>query len=194
MPRMDSAKARKPPKPVNYDEALVYRAVELLFEKRGEGARRLGMKQIADQVNSQFKPRPKLTRQRLYPLVEDAVRRGFVHLTPTVSQASREAIVNKFPHSQAKEVEVVKTAGRSDNGKVAAVAAERAFEAVVRIARTKGGQPVGLGLGPGRATLEFCRLLSERLDAHHEELKLRLVAISLLPPARSRKSPVNCGL
>jgi len=117
-------------------------------------------------------------------LVEEAVRRGFVHLTPPVSRALREELVGRFPDLRGAEVDVVKTSGRRDTVKVAAVAAERAFDAVVRIARTKGGEPVGIGLGPGRATLEFCRILSDRLEAHHEQLTLRLVAITAGCPVR----------
>ena len=174
----------KPPKAVQYNEALVFRAVELLFAKRGEDSARLRMKEIADQLNKEFGPNPKVTRETLYPLAEEAVRRGFVHLTPPISQALREELVGRFPDLRGAEVDVVKTSGRRDTVKVAAVAAERAFDAVVRIARTKGSQPVGIGLGPGRATLEFCRILSERLEAHHEQLRLRLVAITAGCPVR----------
>jgi hypothetical protein len=53
----------------------------------------------------------------------------------------------------------------------------------VRIAKAKRGAPVGLGLGPGRATLEFCRFLSTRLKFLDEELKVRLVAITAGCPA-----------
>jgi hypothetical protein len=43
---------------------------------------------------------------------------------------------------------------------------------------------VGLGLGPGRATLEFCRFLSVRLKLLDEDLRLRLVAITAGCPVR----------
>ena len=43
---------------------------------------------------------------------------------------------------------------------------------------------MGLGLGPGRATLEFCRFLSARLKLLDEDLRLRLVAITAGCPVR----------
>jgi hypothetical protein len=53
----------------------------------------------------------------------------------------------------------------------------------MRIAKAKNGEPVGLGLGPGRATLEFCGFLNDRLKFVHEGLQLRLVAITAGSPA-----------
>jgi hypothetical protein len=87
-------------------------------------------------------------------------------------------LVARFPGLSEEEVEVVETTGQHDNAKVAALAAEKALAALVRIARSKPGQPVGLGLGPGRATLEFCRYLSPGLQMHDQALKLQLVAIT----------------
>ena len=168
-----------------YEDALVYRVAELLFEKRGDGQARLGMKEIAEQVKQQFETDLELTRETLYPLVEEAVRRGIVRLTPPVSQALRDKMIAKFPGLAGTKVNVVETTGPADNVKVAAFAAEKAFKALARIAKAKGrGKPVGLGLGPGRATLEFCRCLSTRLKFLDEELKIRLVAITAGCPAR----------
>ncbi|MCX6916614.1 MAG: hypothetical protein NT167_26810, partial [Verrucomicrobia bacterium] len=167
-----------------YEDALVYRVAELLFEKRGDGQARLGMKEIAEQVKQQFETDLELTRETLYPLVEEAVRRGIVRLTPPVSQALRDKMIAKFPGLAGTKVNVVETTGPADNVKVAAFAAEKAFKALARIAKAKGrGKPVGLGLGPGRATLEFCRCLSTRLKFLDEELKIRLVAITAGCPA-----------
>lgn len=167
-----------------YTPELLYRTAELLFVKRGEGARRLGMKQIADLLNQQFGAHLKLTRETLYRLVEEAVRQNLVRLVPPVSVALREQLVAKFPGLAAEEVEVVETTGPSDNAKVAAMAAEKALAALVRIAEKKGGAPVGLGLGPGRATLEFCRFLSPQLRLHPNPPRLRLVAITAGCPVR----------
>ena len=70
-----------------FGDNLVYRVVELLFEKRGEGNERLKMEAIAAQVNEDFGLAHKPTRESLNPLAEEAVRRGFMKLTPPVSQA-----------------------------------------------------------------------------------------------------------
>jgi DNA-binding transcriptional regulator LsrR (DeoR family) len=167
----------------HYEDDLLYRAVELLFKRRGEGKNRLKMDVIAGQLKKEFPQFPELTRESLYPLVEEAVRRDIVRLTPPVSQALRDKLVQKFPGLAAAKVNVVETTGPDDNAKVAAFAAEKAFKALTRIARIKGGKPVGIGLGPGRATLEFCRFLSSRLKFLDEELKVRLVAITAGCPA-----------
>jgi DNA-binding transcriptional regulator LsrR (DeoR family) len=165
------------------DSELVYRVVELLFKERGDRGARLKMEAIAGLVKEEFSQNLDLTRESLYPLVEEAVRRGFVRLTPPVSRAFRDKLVAKFPALAGAKVNVVETTGPGDNAKVAAVAADKAFAALVRIAKAKGGKPVGLGLGPGRATLEFCRFLSGRLKLLDEELQLRLVAITAGSPA-----------
>jgi DNA-binding transcriptional regulator LsrR (DeoR family) len=167
-----------------YQDELVYRAVELLFQQHGEDDDHLRTKEIAHRVEEEFGGGLKMNRQTVYPLVAEAVRRGFVRLTPPISRALRDRLADKFRGLDAKNLDVVKTTGPHDSAKVAAMAAERAFAAVVRMAREKGGKPVGLGLGPGRATLQFCRLLSPLLEGHHEELKLRLVAITAGCPVR----------
>ena len=169
--------------PKKYHPRLLYRAAELLFVERGQGPARLGMKEIAERLKKEFGKDLKITRETLYPLVELAAREHLVQLVPPVSQALRQQLVARFPGLREDEVEVVETTGQDDNAKVAALAAEKALAALVRIARTKPGEPVGLGLGPGRATLEFCRYLSPRLQMHDKALKLLLVAITAGCPA-----------
>jgi DNA-binding transcriptional regulator LsrR (DeoR family) len=166
-----------------YEPALLYRAAELLFVERGQGADRLGMKEIAELLKKKFGKELKITRETLYPLVEEAARQHLVRLVPPVNQALREQMVARFSGLGEDEVEVVETTGLDDNEKVAALAAEKALAALVRIASTKPGKAVGLGLGPGRATLEFCRYLSPRLQMHDRALKLLLVAITAGCPA-----------
>lgn len=175
-----------------FEDELLYRVVELLFVKRGQGDKRLKMEAIAEQVNDEFGQTEKLTRESLYPLVEEAVRRGIVRLTPPVSRVLRDVLVAKFPGLAAAKVNVVETSGPEDNSRVAALAAEKALAALVRIAKAKRGNPVGIGLGPGRATLEFCRFLSPRLKFVPEELKLRLVAITAgCPAAMLENAPIS---
>ena len=68
---------------------------ELLFQERGKDAKRLKMEAIAEQLEDEFGQNLELTRESLYPLVEEAVRRGFVRLTPPVSRAFRDKLVAK---------------------------------------------------------------------------------------------------
>jgi hypothetical protein len=51
------------------------------------------------------------------------------------------------------------------------------------VLKTKRGPEVGIGLGPGRATLDFCRAFSSLLAGYPEPVKLKLVAISAGCPA-----------
>jgi hypothetical protein len=51
------------------------------------------------------------------------------------------------------------------------------------VLKTKRGPEVGIGLGPGRATLDFCRTFSSLLAGYPEPVKLKLVAISAGCPA-----------
>jgi DNA-binding transcriptional regulator LsrR (DeoR family) len=169
--------------PRKYHPALLYRAAELLFVERGQGRARLGMKEIAERLKKEFGKDLKITRETVYPLVEEAARLHLVRLVPPVDEALRQQLAARFPGLPEDEVEVVETTGQKDNEKVAALAAEKALAALVRIARTKPGEPVGIGLGPGRATLEFCRYLSPRLQMHDKALKLQLVAITAGCPA-----------
>ena len=163
--------------------ALLYRAAELLFSERQQDKPRLGMKEIAERLRKEFGQDLNITRQTLYPLVEEAAAQHLIRLVPPVDQALRRRLVARFPLLSEEEVEVAETTGRNDTAKVAALAAEKALAALVRIARTKPGRPVGIGLGPGRATLEFCRVLSPQLRMHDRSLKLQLVAITAGCPA-----------
>ena len=78
---------------------------------------------------------------------------------------------------------MVQTAGPHDNAKVAVVAAELALQLLADVLKTKRGPEVGIGLGPGRATLDFCRTFSSLLAGYSEPVKLKLVAISAGCPA-----------
>jgi DNA-binding transcriptional regulator LsrR (DeoR family) len=170
--------------PEKYKDELLYRTAELLFLTRGEGPARLRMKEIAEHLKKQFGKHLNITRETLYPLVEEAVRRNLVRLVPPVNVALRRELIARFPGLAEEEIEVVETQGPQDNAKVPAVAADKALAALVRLAPNKpGGAPVGLGLGPGRATLEFCNCLSLLLKSHPAALKLRLVAITAGSPA-----------
>jgi hypothetical protein len=165
------------------DDDLLYRVVELLFKERGKAGKRLKMETIASQVEEEFGKILHLTRESLYPLVEEAVARGIVRLSPPINRQWRDKLVQKYPGLATVKVNVVRTRGREDNTKVAEFAAEKAFAALMRIASAKNGEPVGLGLGPGRATLEFCSFLNDRLKFVPAGLKLRLVAITAGCPA-----------
>jgi DNA-binding transcriptional regulator LsrR (DeoR family) len=162
------------------DDALVFRIAQLFIGERGEG---LSPTEIAQKVSDEFRRQPALSREAIYPLIAEAVQRGFIKLVPPTSEELARKITTRFPNLQPCVVRVVETAGPQDNAKVATVAAELALEHLAEIPKTKNGQPVGLGLGPGRATLDFCWAFSRLLQGRPDPVKLKLVAISAGCPA-----------
>jgi DNA-binding transcriptional regulator LsrR (DeoR family) len=162
------------------NDALVFRIAQLFIGERGNN---LSPKDIAEQVSQEFRRQPPLNREAIYPLIAEAVRRGFIKLVPPVSEQLAGKIRARFPNLQSCILRVVETAGQHDNAKVATVAAELALEHLGEISKAKNGQVVGLGLGPGRATLDFCQAFGRLLAGHSEPVKLKLVAISAGCPA-----------
>jgi DNA-binding transcriptional regulator LsrR (DeoR family) len=164
------------------DDAVVFRVAELFIGQRDGG---LTPTAIAEQVNREFPRQRELSRESIYPLIGEAVRRGFIKLVPPVNQQLAEAVRARYPNLQSCTLRVVETAGRHDNPKAAAVAAELALNHLVDILKAKREPVVGLGLGPGRATLDFCRAFGRLLAGSPEAVKLRLVAISAGCPANA---------
>ncbi len=162
------------------DDAVVFRVAQLFIGERGEG---LTPTAIAKQVNQEFPRQKELTRERIYPLIGEAVRRGYVKLVPPVEEQLAARVRAKYPGLGPSILRVVETAGAHDNAKVAAVAAELALDHLGEIVKGKQSAVVGVGLGPGRATLDFCRAFGGLLAGHPEPVKLRLVAISAGCPA-----------
>ena len=163
------------------DDAVIFRIAQLFLGDRGPG---LTPSEIADQVTEEFKRKPALTREAIYPLIAEAVRRGFLRLVPPVDQQLAKQVAAKYPCLQPGTLRVVQTAGPHDNAKVAAVAAEVALEHLADVMKVKGDAQIGVGLGPGRATLDFCRAFGTLLAGYAEPVKLKLVAISAGCPAR----------
>jgi hypothetical protein len=162
------------------DDAVVFRVAQLFLGERGAG---LSPSDIAAKVSGEFGRKPALTREAIYPLIGEAVRRGFLRLVPPADQQLAEQVAAKYPSLQPGTLWVVQTAGPHDNAKVAVVAAELALEHMAEVLKIKRASHVGVGLGAGRATLDFCRAFSGLLAGYPEPVKLKLVAISAGCPA-----------
>ena len=157
------------------DPELVYRVAELFFENKK-------MKDIADQVNRELKPSTKLTRESIYPLLIKARSAGYVTLTPPAAERLGREVSERFNLDPAT-VRVVHTAGKEANRNVAITAAHLALDLLQQL-DSKLRRPIGLGLGPGRATLDFSRHLSDLIRTATHVPRLRLFAISAGGPAR----------
>ena len=103
------------------DDAVVFRVAQLFLGARGAG---LSTSAIAEQVNREFPRQRELTREAVYPLIGEAVQRGFLKLVPPVNQQLADKVSAKYPNLATSALRVVETAGPHDNAKVAVVAAE----------------------------------------------------------------------
>ena len=164
------------------DDAVIFRAAQLFLGDRALG---LSPSEIAARISDEFDLRPKLTREAIYPMISEAIRRDFLRLVPPVNQQLAERVRAKYPNLKGATLSVVQTAGQHDNAKVSAVAAELAFAHLQDIIRATNDPTVSVGLGPGRATLDFCRAFSGLLAGYPDPVKLRLVAISAGCPANA---------
>jgi len=164
------------------DDALVFRVAQLFI---GPGGESRSPTDIADQVTREFNRHPALSRERIYPLITEAVQRGFLRLVPPVSQQLADKLTTRYPSLQSSILRVVETASPQDNANVATAAAQLALDHLGEITKHKKGQPVGLGLGPGRATLDFCRAFGTLLRECPDPAKLKFVAISAGCPANA---------
>jgi len=165
--------------PHQYDLEVLYRTSELYLD---QVSRKKTTKEIAEQVNRDLKPDPPLTRQSVYRVLAQARSSGVLRLVPPVSRQLTEKLRGKFQISN-RRIIVVNTLGGNDGAKVAFVAADEALEIIRELGNARPAHTVGLGLGPGRATLDFCKHLGEVLAAQSEYPKLRLVAITAGCPA-----------
>ena len=164
------------------DDAVVFRIAQLFLGERDQG---LSPSTIAEQISREYNLRPELTREAIYPMIGEAVRRGFLRLVPPVSQQLAERVRAQYPNLKSSILKVVETAGPHDNAKVATVAAELALGHVSEIIKATNDPVVSVGLGPGRGTLDFCRAFSSLLTGYPEPVKLQLVAMSAGCPANA---------
>jgi DNA-binding transcriptional regulator LsrR (DeoR family) len=145
------------------------------------------------------------TREQVYPMIGEAARRGYVTMRPP-SNALLEAKLSLGFRIAQERIRVVDTHpyGRElihkpeysevlgpDSGypgrAVAAVAADLCFRLIEQVGRDKWirtpPDPVRIGLGPGRANLDFCLELARLVEGTDRKLILQFIAISAGGPA-----------
>jgi len=155
-------------KPNAQNDQLLFRVAELFL--KGKKAA-----DIANQINQEQKPKSPLTRESIYPLLEKAREAGFIRLVPPIEQTLAGQLAAKFG-CDVESLLVVNVEGQHSGEYVAAAAAELVLGFIKEIVH-HSGQPVSLGLGPGRATLDFSKHLSAMVHSDPDAFKLRLVAI-----------------
>jgi DNA-binding transcriptional regulator LsrR (DeoR family) len=146
--------------------------------------------EIAKKVNKELHPNPALTREGIYPALRRARDHGFIKLDPPIEETLGKSIEAKY--NCPNQVRVVDTAHQRASASVADAAADLTMKLMKELALNQGSA-VGLGLGPGRATLDFSKRLSNLLRTDKEPPDIGLYAISAGCPARSPEyAPTSC--
>jgi DNA-binding transcriptional regulator LsrR (DeoR family) len=140
----------------------------------------LTAKQVADEVNETITPSPAISREMVYPLLAKARALNLFKLVPPLDDSLRTKIAVTFGLN-ADYVRVVSTASAQFNYIVANTAAERTVELVRQLGPTLA-RPVGIGLGPGRASLDLCRYLGQLMESESGLPRVRLHAIGAGSP------------
>jgi DNA-binding transcriptional regulator LsrR (DeoR family) len=178
---MTSSPSLSPPPPSASfqlsERALAFRAAELfLRDERTAPA-------VAETLKKEFPASAaRLTRETVYPLLAKARGLGFLRLVPPLEEKLAREVENKFGCPKGC-VRVVDCPSPQSNDSVSASAADWAVELIKEL-HGAVGTTIGVGLGPGRATLDFSRAFSQRLREDPSLPKLKLVAISAAGPAR----------
>jgi DNA-binding transcriptional regulator LsrR (DeoR family) len=158
------------------DPNLVFLVAKLFFDGKK-------VREIVEDVNK-LMPAESLNREGVYPLLAEAKRLGYVRLSPPLEGRLAAEVANKF-QCKPEHITVVRTPGAAHNEHVAQKAAELTLD-LIRKAEVSSGKRVGLGLGPGRATLDFSRALGELLRSEIDVPgKIDLFAICAGCPAKS---------
>ncbi len=157
------------------DRALiVFRVATLFFEG-------MSTAKIAAQVNQEMRPEKPLTREGIYPLLREAYKLGLLTLTAPVEEGLATRVAEEFRVDR-RHITVVRTPNQYLNEYVAERAARVTLDLMSKMAEDIGKE-IGLGLGPGRATLDFSRYFSRLLEFNTGVRPIRLYAISAGCPA-----------
>lgn len=161
--------------------ALIQRVCDLFFNKKLSAADIAGeLKE--EQVN--------ISREQIYPLLARGRDLGIIQLLPTFDEFMPAQIADHFDNKfSADSVTVAANVGGTwANDYVSAAAAKL----VLNLAMDLNKEEVGLGLGPGRATLEFSREFARLLLSTGKTPMFRLHAITGgAPVKRPHLAPVS---
>lgn len=156
-------------------DMITYRVAELWLRDQKTPS------EIAEVINQEF-PGTRLTRESVYPRLAEAVQREYIQFHPPVEETMSRDLVDRF-ELPAGSVRVVECPSVHSFAEVSAVAAEWAGELVKEIAAHRNISMVGVGLGPGSATLDFARRFGQVIADDPDAPDLKLVAITAGSPA-----------
>ncbi len=148
-----------------------------------------GVNAIAEWLQKTYK-RPDLSREKIYPLFREAVKRKILLLQPPVEQVMTDRLREHYHLSNhAGKISVVNVSGPSASSQVTSYAADQIINLIDRVYESKrkkaiaeGQDPnsvkVHLGMGAGLATMLVAKRLANRVAVGEEAPNLVLHAIS----------------
>jgi len=166
------------------EQAITYRVCSLLL-----GTPTMNATQVAERVNDEFGEEI-LTREQVYPRIVKGVEQNLVRFVPPRNSTLKGSVASTYNLSgDAIQVIDVESKGEDEGSlqwagdQVAAAGAEYVFELIDDVWNSKptndrSNDYVRIGLGPGRATLSFCRHLSLLLRSSANSPPIQLIAIS----------------
>jgi DNA-binding transcriptional regulator LsrR (DeoR family) len=177
----------RPPPDQETRDRIAYRIADLFL-----GPKRTTMDEIRRQVQREMAV--EITRESAYRYLALARERGFIRFVPPLATKLSEELTTHYGKA-AGEIVVVNNVTGQAGDQVAACGADEVYRLIHEIWESKppsSRQYVNLGLGPGRATRDVARSLSERIRTEKATPPLRLIAISAgCPPNEPYNAPAS---
>lgn len=141
----------------NLPDEYVYKVCDLFL--KGTAAKELVV-EVSQPKDFEAAVETVLTREKIYPVVREALRRNLLTMNATTSPGLAAQLRDGFPVCRNKRITVLNSPPGRAFEDVAEAAADRVFE----ICKEKARQgEVRIGIGAGNTTSAFCRAFSRRL-------------------------------
>jgi len=165
--------------PSQESDAIIYGICDRFL---GKGGARVDLSEILHWLHHDLE-RTDLTRERIYPLVREAVRRGFVFLQPPREAYLAQRLAERFGLKQYQDdperIQVINARGIDAAQQVATVGGDMLFSLVMDLSQRKPkDEGVHIGLGGGFAAMVVARRLAQRLYSEVGSSKLVLHSLS----------------
>ncbi|MDO5566692.1 MAG: sugar-binding domain-containing protein [Planctomycetia bacterium] len=141
---------------------------------------------IAKWVQETLK-RPDISRERIYPILWEGTKRGFLRLVPPLEKMLSDRLRTKFDLPESSEITVVNVSDNEASSHVASVAADKVLELIQQVAQAKQqASPetkpddicVHLGMGAGYVSMLVATRLAKMISSGERCPALAIHAIS----------------
>lgn len=159
---------------------IMFAVLERFFEGNANESKATN---IAEYINRTFHPDPKFNRESIYPIIRKAKSMGFLQIYPPLDATLSKEIADAY-RQDPDDIVVVKIEKYPYARYVAYQAAVETIKLMkeLRSSYTRHEKSIGLGLGPGHATLDFCKSLSSLIRNEIDIPRISLYAISTGSP------------